>query len=305
MGVEADTSILYNEETGRLQTQGQSTFTPETGDPIESTSLIFDISEERGSAFGAETSYSEGGANWLVTGDMPFAAADSSFMSHARFTSCDLEEPHYHFETDEIKIIGGNVLVARPVRLYFADVPVAWLPFVAQSLSQGRSSGILTPRFSVNDIVRTSGRYRRRVSNIGFYWAMSDYSDALMALDWFSQNFLSVTSSLRYSFNSQFLDGDLTFRRYWRANGSTELALDTRHNWDLDERTQLRASGRYASSNDFIRENSFNPAEVTQSIDSEGGINRRFNWGTASVGANRKQYLSDDRTEWTLSLIHI
>ena len=131
MGVEADTSILYNEETGRLQTEGQSTFTPDTGDPIESTSLIFDISEERGSAFGAETSYSEGGANWLVTGDMPFAAADSSFMSHARFTSCDLEEPHYHFETDEIKIIGGNVLVARPVRLYFADVPVAWLPFVA------------------------------------------------------------------------------------------------------------------------------------------------------------------------------
>ena len=58
MGVEADTSILYNEETGRLQTEGQSTFTPDTGDPIESTSLIFDISEERGSAFGAETSYS-------------------------------------------------------------------------------------------------------------------------------------------------------------------------------------------------------------------------------------------------------
>ena len=300
MGVEADTSILYNEETGRLQTVGQSTFTPDTGDPIESASLIFDISEERGSAFGAETSYSEGGANWLVTGDMPFAAADSSFMSHARFTSCDLEEPHYHFETDEIKIVGGNVLVARPVRLYFADVPVAWLPFVAQSLSQGRSSGILTPRFSVNDIVRTSGQYRRRVSNLGFYWAMSDYSDALVALDWFSQTFLSMTGSLRYSFNRQFLDGDLTFRRYWRVDGSSELALDTRHNWDLDERTQLRMSGRYASSNDFIRENSFNPAEVTQSIDSEGGINRRFNWGTASVGANRKQYLSDDRTEWTL-----
>ena len=300
MSVEADSSILYNEETGRLQTVGQSTFTPDIGDPIESASLVFDISEERGSAFGAQTSYSEGGANWLVTGDMPFAAADSSFMSHARFTSCDLEEPHYHFETDEIKIVGGKVLVARPVRLYFADVPVAWLPFIAQSLSQGRSSGLLTPRFSVNDIVRTSGRYRRRVSNLGFYWAMSDYSDALMAVDWFSQNFLSLTSSLRYSFNRQFLDGDLSFRRYWRADGSTELALDTRHNWDLDERTKLRMSGRYVSSNDFVRENSFNPAEVTQSIDSEGGINRRFNWGTASMGANRKQYLSDDRTEWTL-----
>ncbi len=300
MNVEADSTITFNDASGRLITTGMTTFTPPDQDPVESVSLIYDIEEQRGSAFDASTSFSEGGGRWNVTGDMPYAAPDSSFMSHARFTSCELEEPHYHFETDQIKIIGGSVLVARPVRLYFADVPVVWLPFIAQSLSQGRASGILTPRFSVNDIVRTSGGYRRRVSNIGFYWAMGDYSDALVAMDWFSDNFLSLTSSVRYKFNKQFLDGDLNFRRYWRQDGSSELALDTRHNWDIDERTQLRISGRYASSNDFVRENSFNPAEVTQSIDSEGGINRRFDWGSLSLGANRKQYLSDDRTEWTL-----
>jgi len=255
MNVEADSTITFNDASGRLITTGMTTFTPPDQDPVESVSLIYDIEEQRGSAFDASTSFSEGGGRWNVTGDMPYAAPDSSFMSHARFTSCELEEPHYHFETDQIKIIGGSVLVARPVRLYFADVPVVWLPFIAQSLSQGRASGILTPRFSVNDIVRTSGGYRRRVSNIGFYWAMGDYSDALVAMDWFSDNFLSLTSSVRYKFNKQFLDGDLNFRRYWRQDGSSELALDTRHNWDIDERTQLRISGRYASSNDFVREN--------------------------------------------------
>ncbi len=298
--IAADTSILFDESSGLLQAVGNSTFTPPEGDPVESVTMIYDMNQARGSATGTRTKFQEGGANWQVTGDMPFAAADSSFMSHAHFTSCEIEEPHYHFEAGEIKIVGGNVLVARNVRLYFADVPVFWLPFIAQSLSQGRSSGLLTPRFSVNDIVRTSGGYRRRVSNMGFYWAMSDYSDALMALDWFSDNFLSLTSSVRYRFNRQFLDGSLNFRRYWRQDGSTELALDTRHQWDFDERTQMRVSGRYASSNDFVRENSFNPAEVTQSIDSEGGINRRFGWGSLALGANRKQYLSDDRTEWTL-----
>jgi len=298
--IEADTSITYDEATGHVRTVGSSTFTPTDGDPIESASLIFDIAEQRGSAFDAKTEFNEGGGRWNVVGDMPYATVDSTFMSHAQFTSCDLDEPHYHFATDEIKIVGGNVLIARPVRLYFGDVPVAWLPFVAQSLAQGRSSGLLTPRFSVNDIVRTSGGYRRRVSNIGFYWAMSDFSDALVSGDWFSDNFFSLTSSVRYRFNRQFLDGGVNFRRYWRQDGSSELALDTRHAWELDERTQFRLSGRYASSNDFVRENSFNPAEVTQSIDSEGGINRRFDWGSLAVGANRKQYLSDDRTEWTL-----
>jgi hypothetical protein len=297
---EADNAITFNQTTGRLQGVGGATYTPPQGDAVESPSMVFDVDEARGSAIDARTSYTQAGARWLVRGDMPYAAQDSSFMSHAQFTSCDLEVPHYHFETDEIKIVGGNVLVARGVRLYFGDVPVFWLPFIAQSLSSGRSSGILTPRFSVNDIVRTSGGYRRRVSNVGFYWAMSDYSDALVAIDWFSDTFTSLTGTTSYAWNRQFLQGDLNFRQYWQADGSTQRAFDTRHSWRMNERTDLRVSGRYASSNDFVRQNSFNPREVTQSIDSEGGINRRFDWGQLSLSANRQQYLSDDRTEWVL-----
>jgi hypothetical protein len=300
MQFEADSSITFDQATGRVQHTGAATFAPPTGDPVESPSMVYDLNQGRGSALDAQTSYMQQGARWLVRGDMPFAAMDSSFMSHARFTSCDLTEPHSHFETDQIKIVGGNMLVARSVRLVFGDVPVFWLPFVAQSLSSGRASGLLTPRFSVNDIVRTSGGYRRRVSNLGFYWAMSDYSDALFAMDWFSQTFFSVTGSTTYLFNRQFLQGNANVRRYWREGGSTELSFDSQHSWQPDERTDIRASGRYASSNAFVRENSFNPREVTQSIDSEGGISRRFDWGALSISANRQQYLSDDRTEWTL-----
>jgi hypothetical protein len=298
--IEADTSITFDQSTGILRGIGNPTYRAAQGDPLSSSTMVFDLDEGRGSALNAETTYTQQGARWIVRGDMPFAAADSSFMSHARFTSCDLDVPHSHFETGEIKIVGGNVLVARPVRLYFADVPVFWLPFVAQSLSSGRNSGLLTPRFSVNDIVRTSGGYRRRVSNIGFYWAMSDYSDALFALDWFSQTFFSVTGSAEYRFNRHFLDGDANVRHYWRDGGGKEFAIDTRHAWRPDERSDLRVSSRYATNTDFVRENSFNPREVTQSIDSEGGFGRRFDWGVMNLAANRREYLSDDRTEWTL-----
>jgi len=298
--IEADTSITFDESTGSMRTVGQATFTPPDGDPVDAANMIYDLSQGRGTAVGATTSWNQEGTNWRVTGDMPFAAQDSTFMLHAEFTSCDIEDAHYHFKTDEIKIVAGNVLVARGVKLYFADVPVAWLPFMAQSLSRGRSSGILTPRFSVNDIVSTSSGYRRRISNIGFYWAASEYFDTLAAMDWFSETFFSLTGSLRYNFRRQFLQGDLAVRRYWNQDGSTELGVDTRHSWEIDERTQLRVSGRFISNNDFVRENSFNPQEVTQSIDSEAGINRRFGWGSLSMSANRKQFLSDDRTEWLL-----
>jgi hypothetical protein len=298
--LEADTSITFDESTGSMRTVGDATFTPPDGDPVDAVNMIYDLNQGRGSALDARTTFDQEGAEWVVRGDMPYAAQDSTFMSHAQFTSCENDEPHYHFETDEIKIVGGSVLVARGVRLYFADVPVAWLPFLAQSLSRGRSSGILTPRFSVNDIVRNSGSYRRRISNVGFYWAASDHADALLAMDWFSETFTSLTSSVRYRFSRQFLEGNLSFRRFWNSDGSRELALDTRHSWEIDERTQLRISGRFVSDNNFVRENSFNPQEVTQSIDSDAGINRRFGWGSLSLSSSRKQYLSDDRTEWLL-----
>ena len=111
--VEADTSITFNEATGRMRTTGEATFTPPEGDAVESVQLIYDLSEARGSAIDARTEFSQGGAQWQVRGDMPFAAPDSSYMAHARFTSCELDEPHYHFETDQIKIVGGKVMYSR------------------------------------------------------------------------------------------------------------------------------------------------------------------------------------------------
>ena len=300
----ADSVIRYDETNGLIRAEGLPLFSPAEGDPVESRRILYDVAAQRGSAIGAKTKYSQG-ATWFVTGDLPSVTPSVVYGEHTDFTSCDLTVPHYHFAADEVKIVAGNILVARPVRLYFADVPVAWLPFFAQSLGTGRASGLLTPRFGVNDIVRTSGGYRRRVSNVGFYWAMSDYTDATLALDWFSGNFTSLTGSFRYTWLRQFLNGSLNIRRYWREAGGSELAFDTNHAWQMDERTSLRLSGRYTSSTDFVRENSFDPLEITQSVNSTGGIDRRYSWGNLSVSGTRDQYLSDDRVEMTLPALQL
>ncbi len=298
--IQADSSIQFSQATGLIRTAGESSFTPAGGDKVDARGLIYDLHLGQGSAMDAKTTYDQEGAKWITSGNMPLASPDSTYMSKAIFTSCDLPTPHYHFETDEIKIIAGKVLVARPVRLYFADVPVAWLPFIANSLSKGRASGILTPQFSVNDIVRTSSGYQRRLSNLGFYWAMSDYSDALFAIDWWSQNYVALTSSLNYRFSREFLNGSIDVRRFWQSGGGHQLTFRTQHAWAVDERTSVRVSGQYASSASFVTQNSFDPQEVTQSINSSGGISHRFGWGNLSVSANRQQYLSDSRTAWTL-----
>tara|TARA_Y100000590_G_scaffold441693_1_gene568791 strand:- start:7873 stop:10824 length:2952 start_codon:yes stop_codon:yes gene_type:complete len=268
-------------------------------EPVQSSNIIYDLRQGRGSAFDAQTKMTEG-ATWIMQGDLPGVLPDTVFGHEVNFTSCEEKKPHYHFAARELKAIGGSWLVARNVTLNFDDVPVLWLPFIFQSTETGRRSGILTPRFGVNDIVRTSRGHSRRLSNVGFFWAINDYADATVSMDWWSDNFTALTGGFRYSVNQKFLDGSVNVRRFWKANGGRELSFDTGHSWQIDERTAIRVSSSYASSSQFVRENSFDPREITQSINSSGGFNRRFDWGTLSLSANRRQFLSDDRVEMTL-----
>ncbi len=301
MELAGDSALVFNEQTGRLVTVGrEATYRPQQGDEVQMRKIIYDLNEERGTATGARTQANAGAGEWIVEGDFDWVSRDVSYGHDIIFTSCEEDVPHYHFVARALKMVPGGTMVARNVLLYFADVPVFWLPFVAQSTAQGRRSGLLPLSFSVNDIVRTSGSYSRRISNLGFYWAMSDYTDAQAALDWWSGNYLAVTAGFRYRWLRRFLDGRANFRQFWREGGGSELALDTSHEWEMSERMQLRMSFRYASSADFVRQNTFDPREVTQSIDSDGGLNRRFDWGALSVSFNRRQFLSDDRVEMTL-----
>ena len=304
--LKADSALVFDENAGRLVTIGESaTFTPENGDSVLTRQIIFDLNQDRATAMDAQTTMDAGAGKWIVRGDCPWVDGDLSYCHQLRFTSCEEEEPHYHFLAREIKITPGGTMVARNVLLYFADVGVFWLPFIAQSTETERRSGLLPVRFSVNDIVRTSGNYSRRVSNMGYYWAISDYADAELGVDWWSGNYMAVTSALRYEWARQFLQGGADFRQFWREEGGSELAVDTRHRWEISERSRAQASFRYASSSSFVRRNSFDPREVTQSIDSEGGFSRRFDWGNISVNANRRQFLSDDKVEMTLPTVNL
>lgn len=282
-----------------LWTAGE-TLTERPGEePVRSSNIIYDSRAGRGSAFAAHTKMSEG-AIWIMDGDLPAILPDTVFGHNVNFTSCQEEEPHYHFAARELKAIGGSWFVARNVTLNFADVPVLWLPFIFQSTESGRRSGILAPRFGVNDIVRSSRGHTRRISNVGFYWAINDYADMTVAGDWWSDNFTALTTGFRYRVNQKFLSGGANVRRFWQVGGGKQLSFDTRHSWEMDERTQVRVSARYASSSAFVRQNSFDPREVTQSINSDGGLNRRFDWGNLSLSANRRQFVNDGKVEMTL-----
>jgi LptD protein len=298
----ADSQVVFNQSTGDVCGYGKPILqggSASGGSPVQSRVVCYNVNQKVGVAEGANTKFTEQ-ASWYLHGDLITKGSTRIYGSRTDFTTCDLDPPHYHFSAKELKVIRGKVLVAQNVTLNFADVPVLWLPVMVQSLQRGRQSGLLMPQFSVNDIARTNSNYDRRISNIGFYWAINDYMDARVTGEWFSNNWTSVEGNLSYKWLRQFFDGGLTFRRYWRANGDRDLTLSTQNTWKPDERTNIGVSANYASSTSFIQQNSWDPLELTRSIDSNVGVTRRFDWGTLNLSGQRRQFLSDDRVEQTL-----
>lgn len=298
----ADSTITYLEAEGVMCASGRPTGSGPGLTPIVADSLCYLVEGGRVVAYNAETELNEG-ATWRTRLPRGYLVGDSVYGENAIFTDCNLpwhEGVHYHFSAKKFKVVAGEWLVARDVTLNFQDVPVFWLPFMVQGLSDERRSGILMPRFGINDIARQSTRYNRKIEDVGFYWAVSDHFGLEMSMDVVSNDHTALNGFFDYKFNRQFLSGALALSRYWKAEGGRDLTLRTNHSWRPDERTNLNVDGTYTSSVDFIRNRSYDPRELSRSIASNAGVRRRFDWGNGSLSASRQQYLADGRVVMTL-----
>ncbi|HKJ92073.1 MAG TPA: putative LPS assembly protein LptD [Longimicrobiales bacterium] len=297
-----DSLLVYNGNTGVVCGYGTPKLSGEGNAPVESDSLCYNTKTRVGVATGASTQFQQNGT-WYVRGNKNrvfMVGNDRIYGERTQFTSCDLPQPHYTFTAAKLKMINGGVMVARDVTLNFEDVPVFWLPFMVQSMKHGRRSGILTPQFGLNDVVRNSVGYQRRISNLGFYWAIDDYMGAQVAADWWAGNWLGLEGTFDYRWIRQFLNGNMTVRRFWRDNGSKDLTITGSSSWQPDERTSMNLQANYATSSQFIQQNSFDPNELKRDITSNATINRRFDWGTTSLGLQRRQSITEDRVDMTL-----
>ncbi|MEP7108934.1 MAG: putative LPS assembly protein LptD [Ferruginibacter sp.] len=97
----------------------------------------------------------------------------SSFYAYkARFTTCNLDTPHFAFVSKKIKFINKKFAVTGPVHPEFEGVPVPIiLPFGIYPLSRGRHSGLIAPTFETND------QFGLSLNGIGYYKVINDNWD--------------------------------------------------------------------------------------------------------------------------------
>ncbi|HEX9394321.1 MAG TPA: putative LPS assembly protein LptD, partial [Gemmatimonadales bacterium] len=291
--LEAD-SIHYLENSCRLDARGA----PKLFD--QSTVLVgegmrYDTCIRRGTVTEALTDFQQGGATWYMRGTLAVDSGSTRvYGANTEITSSDWPVPEYHFAAKRVKWLNKNVMVARPAVLYVRDVPIVWMPFLPMDIRSGRRSGFLAPGFGLNDLVRPTRSYQRHVADLGYYFVINDYLDALASLDWYAGRNVSVRGQMHYHWIDRFVTGNFGYTRLSQFDGGgTSSRIQWSHAQRFSSRSGFNASVDYASSANVVQRNSLDPNLVVASLGSQASYSKTFDWGTLNVGGSRHQELGN------------
>ncbi len=184
--------------------------------------------------------------------------AQTFYAFKGRFTTCNLDTPHFAFRFKKAKFVNKKVAVTGPVHPEFEDVPVPiWLPFGIFPLASGRHSGFIPPQFTVTE------DFGIGLEGLGYYKVFSDYLDAKIWAD-------------IYSYGSWRLNLSPSYRKRYRYNGNFNISL---------QNTKLNFKGDpdYSQTKSFF-------VTWNHSMDSKARPGVTFN---ASVNAGSSKYLQN------------
>lgn len=134
-------------------------------------------------------------------------SANEIFASRARFTTCNLDTPHFNFRTSKMKIINNKLGIAGPTFPEFEGVPLPiGIPFGIFPLNKGRHSGILTPMFNA------SPDFGLGLEGLGYYKVLSDNVD------------ITARSNI-YSFGGWSLNLNSKYIKRYAFSGNLNISL--------------------------------------------------------------------------------
>ena len=189
---------------------------------------------------------------------------DVLYIDDAAYTTCDLDEPHFHFESRNMKMINEDKVVARPIVLYIANIPIFGLPFGVFPHQKGRRhSGWIMPSYGKDS------RWGQYINGLGYYWAPNDYFDTKFTMRLYDRD--GATLRLQNNYDKRYaFSGRLDLETEQRFSGST--LPEDRDIYKLSKNRQSDYVVRWSHSQKLRNNQS---ASVNASYYSSGDYNRR------------------------------
>ncbi len=246
--------------------------------------LEYSLITKKGRIVKSKSSYDKG----FYYGEKLFREQENIFyIENGNYTTCDLDEPHFHFHSKDLKLIEGDKLIARPVEFYLGRVPLLTIPYYVFPLKRGRHSGFLP--FSFGNFERGV----RYVRDLGYFWAASEYWDWLGSFDIYdNRNTWTFNTRMRfakrYVIENTYISGSFTRENLFSSSSATEsrrdrYAIKGSYNHNITPSLQLKAYGEYQSDNTYYSDFSPNLDEIlNRSLKSQATISRRWENGISA-----------------------
>jgi len=169
-----------------------------------SDSIFFNMQTGKGLTKGT---YTQQGEMFVYGERIKKVGKDDFFAKNSRFTTCNLDTPHFAFVSSKIKFINNKVAFTGPVHPEIEGVPLpGMLPFGIYPLRTGMHSGVLAPSFSANNQLGLA------MEGIGYYKILSPNWDV-------------VTRGTLYSYGGWTFNVSPRYNRRYRYQGNFSLDM--------------------------------------------------------------------------------
>ncbi len=207
-------TIRYDQQTQIIQAYGgidttkndplnKATFT-QNGSESKNDTITYNLKTQKGIT--KNTFYKEQ-EMFIYTERFKKVDSNIAYAYRARFTTCNLDTPHFDFRAKKLKIINNKIAVSGPAYPEFEGVPIPiFIPFGIYPLQRGRHSGLLPPQFA------SSQDFGLGLEGLGYYKVLNDNWD------------VTVRTNL-YSYGGWNLDVHPEYYKRYKYQGSFDISL--------------------------------------------------------------------------------
>ena len=261
---------------------------------MESDSMVFNMKTKKGITL---NTFTQSGEMYVMGEKMKKISKNDYYAFRGRFTTCNLDTPHFAFRTNKMKLINKQMAITGPVHPEFEGVPIPiYIPFGYFPISQGRHSGFLPPTFDV------SSQYGLGLQGLGYYKVLSDNFDVAVRANIYSYGgynlYFTPEYRVRYRFSGRM---NFIYQNTRVLNNSGESAYTTTktYNFQWAHNVDSKAHpGQNFSANVNLMSAKFNNANITNptavynnQISSSIAYSKTFDEGkyNLTVNANHNQ----------------
>jgi len=261
---------------------------------LDGERMSYNLETKRGQVTLARTKFEDG----FYNGEKIRQVSENVlFVSSGNYTSCNLEEePHYHFHSNRMKMVGKDKVIAKPVILYIGDLPVFAIPYYVFPVRKGRHSGFLT--FEIGNFERGD----RFIRNLGYYWAASDYWDLETSLDFYENKRTIFNNRIAYNLRYR-LNGDigLNYSRgsswsNYKKSVNNMWRLTFNHSQKISPTADIYASGSILSSKSYTEENVYDQKQRLdqRTVTAKARFNKKWEIASMNISADQTWNLDTD-----------